>query len=242
MQSGCGVEVIYGLDSGLSAEGPVSVDYTHSGVFDHIRLNALAVFHAIILSSQYSGIIVLVARICTQRWIASDSVPVTVSLSLIRQKVYVPRFRRCINTVDFSDYLEFVWLQILLWILMFVCLLCSFCVGPSSNSGQLSVPLSCCPALCTCYCTFLQLLYWAKKWIYWEKQKEKVSYNVGLCSLRDAAIQITEIYIEGRFYTISNQISLSYVTLLAFIFIFTSSLGRWFSVAALCHIFSSPIF
>jgi len=32
----------------------------------------------------------------------------------------LPRFRRCINTIDFSDYLEFVWLQILFLILISV--------------------------------------------------------------------------------------------------------------------------
>ena len=70
------------------------------------------------------------------------------------------RFKRCINSMDFSDYLEFVWLQILFRILICVCciVLCS-----SLISGQLSVLLycSCCSTLS------FQLLYWANKWLLW---------------------------------------------------------------------------
>ena len=54
------------------------------------------------------------------------------------------RFKRCINSMDFSDYLQFVWLQIL-----FRILICVYCLVLRSSliSGQLSVLLPCCPAL-----------------------------------------------------------------------------------------------
>jgi len=73
----------------------------------------------------------------------------------------LPRFKRCINSMDFSDYLQFVWLQILFRILICVCylVLCS-----SLISGQLSVLCLAVLLYCSCCCTFSLLVYWANKW------------------------------------------------------------------------------